>query len=116
METVPDTEAEQEALLREMFVRKDKLRDSFLKTGDFFATSGIDRLEPFEIDRRINSVFNMAVWVLIILCPIGYYLIKMLFSGELVLFSIGVSILAACEYFIWNKQPSTLKYKDRVFC
>lgn len=104
LEDLPQTEPEQEDFLREMFVRKDKLRDSFIKTGDFFATSGIPRIEPFEIERRINSVINIAVWLALICCPMMYYLIKLLFSGELLYFSIGASIIGACEYLACVKK------------
>ncbi|XP_044268403.1 1-acyl-sn-glycerol-3-phosphate acyltransferase delta-like [Tribolium madens] len=102
LEDVPQTEREQEDFLREMFVRKDKLKDSFAKTGDFFATSGISRVEPFELERRINSVINIVVWVALICFPMVYYLIKLLFSGELLYFSIGASIIGAF-YLLLNK-------------
>ncbi|KAJ3654833.1 hypothetical protein Zmor_013991 [Zophobas morio] len=102
LEELPDTEHEQEEFLREMFIRKDKLKDSFLKTGDFFATSGVPRVEPFEIERRINSLINIAVWVVLICCPMVYYLIRLLFSGELLYFSIGASIIGAF-YLLLNK-------------
>ncbi|CAH1369228.1 unnamed protein product [Tenebrio molitor] len=102
LEELPETEHEQEIFLREMFARKDKLRDSFIKTGDFFATSGIPRLDSFEIERRINSVINMAIWVILICCPMVYYLIRLLFSGELLYFSIGFSIIGAF-YLLLNK-------------
>ncbi|RZC38565.1 1-acyl-sn-glycerol-3-phosphate acyltransferase delta, partial [Asbolus verrucosus] len=102
LEDLPQNEHEQEVFLREMFERKDRLRDSFIKTGDYFATSGVPRLEPFELERRINSLINIAVWVVVICCPMVYYLIKLLFSGELLYFSIGASIIGAF-YLLLNK-------------
>ncbi|KAJ8956867.1 hypothetical protein NQ318_014282 [Aromia moschata] len=96
MEDVPTTEAEQEKFLRDMFIGKDKLKESFIKTGDFFATSGVSRIEPFELPRRIYSLINIIVWQLCTLVPISYYLIKLLFSGELLYFSIGAAIIGTC--------------------
>ncbi|KAJ8918430.1 hypothetical protein NQ315_008127 [Exocentrus adspersus] len=95
MDEVPETEEEREKFLRDMFIRKDKLKDSFIKTGDFFATSGIARVEPFLLPRRVHPVMNMTFWSISTVVPISYYLIKLLFSGELLYFSIGASIIGA---------------------
>lgn len=93
MEDLPASEPEQEKFLRDMFVRKDKLRDSFIRTGDFFATSGIPRLAPFRVNRRTHPLVNMTVWSFIILCPMMYYLIMLLFSGNMIYISIGACII-----------------------
>lgn len=74
------------------------MKDSFLKSGDFFATSGVPKLEPFEITPSIYPLFNFIFWQFCTLVPISYYLIKLLFSGELLYFSIGMSIIGACKY------------------
>ncbi|KAJ8926307.1 hypothetical protein NQ314_021323 [Rhamnusium bicolor] len=102
MEDLPKTEAEQETFLRDMFVEKDKLRDSFLKTGDFFATSGVPRIEPFELPKRMNSLFVMLFWSICTVLPLSYYLVKLLLNGELLYFSIGASIFGAF-YLLLNK-------------
>lgn len=102
-EQVPNTPSEQEEFLKEMFVKKDKLRESFLKTGDFFATSGVERVEPFQVPSRQHSIFNLIFWQSVTLLPISYYLIKLLFSGELLYFSIGAGIIAAF-YILLNKS------------
>ncbi|KAG5897509.1 hypothetical protein JTB14_030007 [Gonioctena quinquepunctata] len=93
LENIPEGYAEQEKFLRDMFVEKDKLQESFMKTGDFFTTSGVKRIEPFEVERTLHPVFNVICWLLLTLVPILYYLIKMLFSGELVYFSFGAGII-----------------------
>ncbi|KAF2884202.1 hypothetical protein ILUMI_21984 [Ignelater luminosus] len=93
MEDVPSSEAEQEKFLRDMFVRKDKLRDSFVRTGDFFATSGITRVGPFVKQRRLWPLINITIWMIVILCPMMYYIKMMLFSGKLIYFGIVASIL-----------------------
>ncbi|XP_018577240.1 1-acyl-sn-glycerol-3-phosphate acyltransferase delta isoform X2 [Anoplophora glabripennis] len=102
MEDLPKTEVEQETFLRDMFIRKDKLKDSFIKTGDFFETSGLPRVEPFELPRRLHSPVHIAFWLSCTLIPISYYLIKLLFSGELLYFSVGASIIGAF-FLLLNK-------------
>lgn len=95
LDTLPQSEKELDLYLKEMFQGKDKLMDSFLKTGDFFATSGVPRVEPFSLPRRISHLINIIFWFVSILFPMAYYLIKLLFSGELLYFSIGASIIGA---------------------
>lgn len=102
MEDVPKTEEEQDVFLKEMFKRKDKLKESFVKTGDFFKTSGIERIEPFTVKRRVYSLINIFVWAVSILCPMIYYLISLFLSGELVYFSIGAGIIAICKLKLFN--------------
>lgn len=77
---------------------QDKLSESFHKTGDFFKISGVPREESFVVDRRPWTIFNFIFWVILILCPMAYYLLGLLFSGELLYFSIGAGILSICEY------------------
>ncbi|CAH1117923.1 unnamed protein product [Phaedon cochleariae] len=102
MENIPDGKVEQEKFLRDLFVEKDKLKDSFLKTGDFFATSGVQRVEPFEIPRRFHSIFHVIFWQLVAMLPIAHYLLMLLLSGEVLYFSIGASIIGA--FFILMKK------------
>lgn len=90
-------------------VLQDKLHESFVKTGDFFATSGVKRLEPFELSKRAYSLMNMCVWSIVTLCPMIYYLIKLLFSGELLYFSMGAGIISICKYI--HTMLSTPSYK-----
>lgn len=69
-----------------------------MKTGDFFATSGEPRIEPFVKDRRPYALIDMVIWAVAILVPMLHYLIKLFFSGELLYFSIGAIIIITCEY------------------
>ncbi|CAG9859637.1 unnamed protein product [Phyllotreta striolata] len=110
-EEVPAEPAQQDEFLKQMFVDKDKLRDSFLKTGDFFATSGVPRVEPFQVQARIYSALNIVLWQFVTLLPISYYLVKMLFSGELVLFSIGAGIIGA--FFLLLKKTIGMTEIDK---
>lgn len=93
LDEVPDTEAEQEKFLRDLFIRKDKLKDSFLKTGDFFADSEESRVKPWASQRRPWPLLNVVFWFISTLVPLLYYLIKLFFSGEILYFSIGSGLI-----------------------
>lgn len=73
------------------------MQDSFYKTGDYFKESGIERVEPIMIRRRPFALLNTLVWYFAILVPIMHYLVKLIFSGELLYFSIGATIIAICK-------------------
>ncbi|CAH2010613.1 unnamed protein product [Acanthoscelides obtectus] len=110
LEEIPEEEAAQEKFLRDRFVIRDKLKESFLKTGDFFATSGVPRVEPFEMPRRFYPVINVLVWLSVTLIPISYYLIKLFFSGEILYFSIGAGIIGAF-FLLLNKTVGMSEIK-----
>lgn len=74
------------------------MKDSFSKTGDFFETSGVPRVEPFTLKRRIYSLCNMVVWFTATVFPMMFYLIRLLISGQILYFSIGAVIISACKY------------------
>ncbi|XP_023018005.1 1-acyl-sn-glycerol-3-phosphate acyltransferase gamma [Leptinotarsa decemlineata] len=102
MEDLPQSDEDREKFLRDLFVQKDKMKASFIETGDFFSTSGVKRVEPFELERRIYPLLNVIFWQFATSVPICYYLVKMLFSGELLYFSIGAGIVGA--FFLLLKK------------
>lgn len=93
LDEVPDTEAEQEKFLRDLFVKKDKMKESFIQTDDFFKNSGEPRVEPWKTERRIWPLLNVVFWLISTLVPMLYYLVKLFFSGEILYFSIGAGLL-----------------------
>ncbi|XP_066257043.1 1-acyl-sn-glycerol-3-phosphate acyltransferase delta-like [Euwallacea similis] len=93
LDEVPETESDQEEYLRQLFVVKDKMKDSFIKTGDFFKTSGVTRVDPWIPQRRIWPIANQVFWLISILVPLVYYLTKMLVSGRIIYFSIGITLI-----------------------
>ncbi|XP_017776995.1 PREDICTED: 1-acyl-sn-glycerol-3-phosphate acyltransferase gamma [Nicrophorus vespilloides] len=93
LEEVPESEADQDNFIRELFQKKDQMKESFVKTGDFFETSGVERVEGFSLPRRLHPLINMVMWMITILCPMIYYLIRLLFSGQMIYFCIGAGIL-----------------------
>lgn len=99
MKDVPSDEKGASEWMQELFRQKDKIHDSFLTHGDFFTGSGVKPVEPIVQPASIATLANTVFWLIATLTPILYYLVKLLFSGELIHFSLGVGIIAVCEYF-----------------
>ena len=76
------------------------MQDSFFNTGDFFLESGVERRESFTVPPPIWSLVNALGWAVVILTPMLYFLLGLLFSGKLLYFSIACGIFGACKYFI----------------
>ncbi|XP_058799783.1 1-acyl-sn-glycerol-3-phosphate acyltransferase gamma-like [Phymastichus coffea] len=93
LESVPEGDEAAAQWLQNIYQVKDKMADSFAKTGDFFATSGVPRVEPFRLKRRYWSLINSLAWAVIVLVPMLYYLIRLLLSGSTMYFSIGAGII-----------------------
>lgn len=98
MKTLPNNKTEASEWLQELFRRKDQLQDSFHTHGDFFTGSGVDPIEPITFTPTIGTIANTVCWSVFTLTPILYYMIGLLFGGELLYFSIGVAILSVCEF------------------
>lgn len=73
------------------------MQESFYNTGDFFTESGVKRVNPFKLQRRPYSLINTVVWNIVILVPMLKWLLGLLFSGELLYFSIAIAVLGTCE-------------------
>ncbi|XP_043278505.1 1-acyl-sn-glycerol-3-phosphate acyltransferase gamma-like [Venturia canescens] len=90
---VPDGEEAAAAWLHQIYQQKDRLAESFMQTGDFFATSGVPRTDTFKLQRRYYSLINTIFWAVIVLVPMLYYIVQLFLSGSTVYFSIGVGII-----------------------
>ena len=93
VEQVPEGDEAIAEWLHELFQKKDRLAESFFKTGDFFATSGVARTDCFQLNRRYYTFLNMILWEVIVLVPMLYYLVNLFLSGSTIYFSIGVGII-----------------------
>lgn len=97
--TVPSDEAGAAEWMQEFFREKDRLQESFLKHGDFFTSSGFKPVEATVYPPSRSALFNTIFWFIVTLTPILYYLICLLFSGELIKLSIGVAIILFCKFY-----------------
>lgn len=103
--SIPDGDKESNEWLQEFFREKDELSESFHKHGDFFTGSRFEKVEPVLQQPRLSSLFNTVGWMIATLLPMLYYLVRLLFSGELLYFSIGAGIILVCKcghYSNWN--------------
>lgn len=98
MKTLPNNETEASEWLQELFRRKDQLQDSFHTHGDFFTGSGVDPIDAITFTPTIGTIGNTICWSVVTLTPILYYMVGLLFGGELLYFSIGAAILSICEF------------------
>ncbi|XP_034939015.1 1-acyl-sn-glycerol-3-phosphate acyltransferase gamma-like [Chelonus insularis] len=90
---VPDNEEDAAVWLHKKYEEKDRMAESFMQTGDFFATSGVPRTQQFRLQRRYYSLINTIFWAIIVLVPMLYYLVKLFLSGSTIAFSLGAGIL-----------------------
>lgn len=74
------------------------MAESFIQTGDFFATSGVPKTDVFKLKRRIWSLVNTLFWAVVVLVPILYYLVKLFLSGSTIYFCFGVGIIVLCKF------------------
>lgn len=93
--SLPENEEEAAAWLHELFREKDRMQDSFHRHGNFFTDSGIAERPLLTLHRRTSTLLNTVFWVAATLTPMLYYLMKLLFSGEILYFSIGAGIIFA---------------------
>lgn len=93
LEEVPEDDEAATEWLYKLYQKKDRLAESFMKTGDFFATSGVPRTDNFRLERRYYSFINTVFWAVVVLVPMLYYLVNLFLSGSTIYFSIGVGIL-----------------------
>nr|CAD7576592.1 unnamed protein product [Timema californicum] len=94
LEQIPEEEEACARWLHELYQKKDRMQDSFFKTDDFFAESGVKRVDGFNLKRRPVSLLNTVIWGFVILVPMSCYLLRLLTCGSWFYFSAGISIIA----------------------
>lgn len=77
---------------------QDKMLDSFLETGSWFETSGVEKVDAFLLPRRIYPFLNTVAWALITLPIVTYYLFKLFMSASAVPICIACALIATCKY------------------
>nr|CAD7597029.1 unnamed protein product [Timema genevievae] len=89
----------------------DRMQDSFFKTDDFFAESGVKRVDGFNLKRRPVSLINTVIWGIVILVPMSYYLLRLLTCGSWFYFSVGISIIAVF-FLLLSKMIGVTKISE----
>ncbi|KAL1131981.1 hypothetical protein AAG570_011592 [Ranatra chinensis] len=107
VDSIPEDEEEASLWLRELYNKKDRMMESFLTTGDWFATSGVKREESFRIPRRPYSLINMTCWAMVTLVPIVYCLTCLLTSGSTLYISIGLFIISIFFFMLYKLIEQT---------
>lgn len=93
IEQVPEDDEAAAEWLHKLYQQKDRMTESFYKTGDFFTTSGVPRTDTFMLKRRYYSLINTIFWSVVVLVPMLYYLLRLLLSGSIIYFFFGVAII-----------------------
>lgn len=93
MSEVPEDEEQAAQWLHNLYVQKDKLQDSFFETGDFFKTSGVEPIEPIEINPRLASLINWVAWMIICFISLMYFTVSMIISGNICYVFIEAALL-----------------------
>ncbi|XP_034239160.1 1-acyl-sn-glycerol-3-phosphate acyltransferase gamma-like [Thrips palmi] len=101
VEEVPDNDEAAAKWLHDLYVKKDKMVDSFKQTGSFFETSGEPPLKPFTLPRRWYSLLNTTGWALVTIPSVFYVLISLLFSGSLYYCLFGILLVALIGYLFY---------------
>lgn len=89
------------------------MAESFMETGDFFATSGVPRTDSMKLERRYYSLINTVFWAIVVLVPMLYYIVKLFLSGSTVYFSIGVTIILLCKSILFVPFTSHCELDNR---
>lgn len=105
---IPSGEEEAAEWLHQLFRHKDQMQDSFHKHGDFFIGTDMKPLKPILFKPRLSSLINTIIWDFLTISFTVYYLTKLLLSGKIIYFSIGVLILFAF-YLLMQKSISMSK-------
>jgi lysophosphatidic acid acyltransferase/lysophosphatidylinositol acyltransferase len=111
LDKVPKDEEGAGKWLQDLFVEKDKLQESFHTYGDYFHDTGVAKVEPFFVKPRLSSLINTLGWATVIILPMIYFLFSSLFNGNLIAFSIGISILIAF-YILMQKSIGMSKISE----
>jgi len=93
LEEVPEGDEAAAEWLHKLYQQKDRMTESFYKTGDFFATSGVPRTDSFRLKRRYYSLINTIFWAIVVLVPMLYYLLRLFLSGSTFYFIMGIGII-----------------------
>lgn len=76
---------------------QDRIAESFNKTGDFFATSGVKKIKMFKIKRRCYSMINTLLWTVIVAVPMFSFFIILVLYGSTYFLLLPLGFMAFCK-------------------
>lgn len=74
------------------------MADSFNNTGDFFATSGVERTSMYKLDKRYLSLLIVVTLGLLIIVSMLIFFIKLYLFGGFICLLIAASCLVVRKY------------------
>ena len=93
---IPEDEEKAAQWLHALYQHKDKCLDNFFKYGEFDPNHEMEEYKTFEYieqPRRYYSLINMTCWFVIVCFPLGYFILKLLLSGDYILISLAVVLV-----------------------
>lgn len=93
LDQVPEDEEKAAQWLQQLFREKDKIQESFDKTGSFFKTSGFEEPKSTLYEPRLKVLLNYVAWATFSISLILYYLISSLLAQNWIGLSIAVGVL-----------------------
>lgn len=84
LDKVPVDEKEAAQWLQDLYVEKDKIADSFHKTGSFFKGSGLKELPRRVMKPRMVTLVNYMFCIFATVLPLIYFFLKFVFCGNFV--------------------------------
>lgn len=108
LESVPEGEEEQKVWLRNLYVQKDQMMESFLRTGDWFKESGVRPVKGFNINRRPYTLLNVVFWNSAINCPLLYLASSWAknFLASITLTKAGISVSVCFLLYLGFQQAA----------
>ncbi|XP_050537687.1 1-acyl-sn-glycerol-3-phosphate acyltransferase delta-like [Daktulosphaira vitifoliae] len=110
IEQIPKEVKDCDNWMNNLFVKKDKLMDSFIKTGDWFKESGVEPLEKFKSKRKYSSLVNFIFWAVVVLVPLAKLLCNFMIFGKFIF--LGVLLFIFCGLYMifkWWISVSEIK-------
>lgn len=105
---VPDDDEGASNYLHELYRQKDKLLDSYMRTGSFTQENDLPKHDSRPMPRRPYSLINMLLWASFVLSQILRFYYNLVVSGSLLSLSFAVGIVI-CAYIGLYKMIALTK-------
>ena len=78
--------------------------------GDFFKSSGVERIPGQILPRRKEPLINTVFWTALVLTPMLYYLAGLVFTGQIFHLAI-VGVVMSVFYYLMTRAINESKIK-----